>query len=728
MLDKDNQHLFLEDEETDGGSFIANVNKIADNLIPLQELNDKLTPDEVNNLLNLADNVNEVGGNLPIVATGSTEARKLSDRFSDVVNVKDFGAVGDGVTDDTAKIQAAVTACVASGDWLYWPKGTYLTTASISNFHAVRHVGPGAVQRGSDTFWISPSDSQTNRIYVSVDGSSDGLAATSPAAVATALSSLESRGYLKGTWRIVFAAGTYPGGYVFTGVRSRRRIVFEGPDVGGHPNVPTAIIDGVSGQANGLYLQSYVLALVQNIKFQNFTAGSTSAGLVVDYHSNLWTINVHAEGNIWAGLNVNNGTKIFVTGGVFRLNRKGIRIYDNCMVSVGYQSSSSRVQLIDNTEFGVEVRDSSSGHVDYADIERNAVAGMNVWQQSRVASDFVAFVDNPIQIQCQTFATWASHGNTSTFSGSGKNLVFYWSAPSDNRDFYFDEATGRFRWGISGYVTPPLKFNFVAGTSFSGASYPSNARMGIDSDGTTLLALSAPAANSAGIACSTVGASQPGVFQYVFSDNSWRMTLNATDYYRWRTDAYIPVSDNTRTLGASGFRWSVVWSSTGTISTSDAREKTCVFSPDEVLMRAWSKVDFKSFKFIDAVEKKSSEEARIHFGVIAQQVKEAFESEGLDVSRYALFCYDKWDDEYEDVEVIEVEATYDEDGNELTPQVSHVEKKLVTPAGDRYGIRYSEALALEAAYQRWLGKQRDKEIAELKVMLANSKPTGYTLS
>ena len=44
MLDRDNQHLFLEDEETDGGSFIANVNLVADNISILQELNSKLTP------------------------------------------------------------------------------------------------------------------------------------------------------------------------------------------------------------------------------------------------------------------------------------------------------------------------------------------------------------------------------------------------------------------------------------------------------------------------------------------------------------------------------------------------------------------------------------------------------------------------------------------------------------------------------------------------------------
>ena len=194
------------------------------------------------------------------------------------------------------------------------------------------------------------------------------------------------------------------------------------------------------------------------------------------------------------------------------------------------------------------------------------------------------------------------------------------------------------------------------------------------------------------------------------------------------TGDFTPYTDNTRTCGSPKHRWSIIYAGTSAINTSDVREKVSISSVDEALMKAWGKVNFKSFQFIDAVEKKGSEEARVHFGVIAQQVQEAFASEGLDVSKYALFCYDKWNDEYEDIKVIDAEATYDENGNELTPQISHIEKKLVTPAGDRYGIRYSEALALEAAYQRWLGEQRDKEIAELKAMLANSKPTGYILS
>lgn len=51
--------------------------------------------------------------------------RKMGDKAGDIVSVKDFGATGDGSTDDTTSVQAANDAASAAGKQLYFPAGTY---------------------------------------------------------------------------------------------------------------------------------------------------------------------------------------------------------------------------------------------------------------------------------------------------------------------------------------------------------------------------------------------------------------------------------------------------------------------------------------------------------------------------------------------------------------------------------------------------------------------------
>ena len=60
--------------------------------------------------------------------TGAT-ARTVHQKLQELVSVKDFGAVGDGVTNDTTAITAAITA--ANGKTLYFPSGTYLTDPQV---------------------------------------------------------------------------------------------------------------------------------------------------------------------------------------------------------------------------------------------------------------------------------------------------------------------------------------------------------------------------------------------------------------------------------------------------------------------------------------------------------------------------------------------------------------------------------------------------------------------
>lgn len=66
-----------------------------------------------------------------VIATGSSEARALSTRFADRLNVKDFGAVGDGVANDYTALNAALVYVAANGGTIYMPAGTYLIDSGI---------------------------------------------------------------------------------------------------------------------------------------------------------------------------------------------------------------------------------------------------------------------------------------------------------------------------------------------------------------------------------------------------------------------------------------------------------------------------------------------------------------------------------------------------------------------------------------------------------------------
>lgn len=67
-------------------------------------------------------------GDALVTATGGNAARSLANRFADEVNVKDYGAAGDGVTDDRAAIMAAIAA-ITAGATLFFPPGVYRVTS-----------------------------------------------------------------------------------------------------------------------------------------------------------------------------------------------------------------------------------------------------------------------------------------------------------------------------------------------------------------------------------------------------------------------------------------------------------------------------------------------------------------------------------------------------------------------------------------------------------------------
>jgi hypothetical protein len=122
--------------------------------------------------------------------------------------------------------------------------------------------------------------------------------------------------------------------------------------------------------------------------------------------------------------------------------------------------------------------------------------------------------------------------------------------------------------------------------------------------------------------------------------------------------------DNAIDLGSTAARFDDIYATNGTIQTSDRNEKQDIeaLSDAEQRVAAAAKGLLRKFRWISSVEE-NGDDARIHFGIIAQDLQAAFEAEGLDAGRYAMFISSTWTDE--------------ETGEERS----------------RMGVRYSELLA-----------------------------------
>jgi hypothetical protein len=182
--------------------------------------------------------------------------------------------------------------------------------------------------------------------------------------------------------------------------------------------------------------------------------------------------------------------------------------------------------------------------------------------------------------------------------------------------------------------------------------------------------------------------------------NQWRPVDNAGN-----------ASDNTTDIGQINVRLDDIYATNGTIQTSDRNEKQDIEELTEAEQRVAvaCKGLLRKFRWQDAVAEKG-DDARIHFGIIAQDLQDAFAAEGLDAGDYAMFISTTWYEKEVEVPAVEaveaVEATYDDEGAELTPAVEAVEAKDAYTRTDtedeptdgytertRLGVRYPELLA-----------------------------------
>lgn len=740
-----------------------------------------------------------IGDMLPVIAEGSSVPRTLRQRFADLVNVKDFGAKGDGVTDDTAAIQAAID----SGKNVFIPMGVYLCGRELelkTKGQIITGAGAGAGYRSGNINTVisyfdittllfkdpvdglaakkirtrvryrgSASDPQDDPISVCLNVQAEGVVLSDFAIrLKTDVSEFDREqisiidpATATETQRQFLVAqsknlGANWGVGVFVGTRTQVKLnrvnvigYFREANVwldstNGHnmPRFPDLNgnaypSDNVDGGADGFTAKDCMLfggLWGMRVQGPEPKAGSDayetnyydelSGGLVRDRRGAFGCSDLYLEGcQIYGPQHYSHLRRVDMTevgdpvadvekGGAFSIggmagNGTG-RIHGHRYINCRFASNAPFVVRVDRSS-----RDLFLGCTIDNEGQAYDTQGKPITMSADTSFNGLVLTKNAQR--CRFIGTVGNSYSTYTTFLGGRHTVL--SCDSDAEfDNYLSAKTltiGGFDSGCENnssvrVVADPGR---VASMFFGDSNTPAQAAFNWYSTSKNLVfsvgneeLIRMFGDSSKNIRKFYVGGSD-GIG---FSRNEGFSSIYANDEESLRflsghvrtMGSLRPNEDGTAFLGTGSARWSAVFAATGTINTSDEREKTSIVDPDESLMRAWGKVNFKVFQFKDAIEKKGAD-ARLHVGVIAQQVIEAFKSEGLDATRYGLLCYDKWEDEYEDVTVVDQPEVTDEDGNITTPEVSHVEKRLVTAAGDRYGIRYEEVLALECAYQRW---------------------------
>lgn len=301
--------------------------------------------------------------------------------------------------------------------------------------------------------------------------------------------------------------------------------------------------------------------------------------------------------------------------------------------------SSGGAQLnLSNSTFTLGLFTSGSTYSFLPAVNNNVNLGASsfAWKAVYLAGQFV----------WNSYAISAPSGSTTTFLRNDGT----WATPAFTGVSSFNTRTGAVTLssgdvtGALGYT--PYQTGGALGTPSSGNL--TNCTFPTLNQNTTGNAATATTATSATTAINLSGATLTTSSYTLVSSSSLVAIGNTGGTYGVfvnGSSAFAPNVDNTMTCGSSGFRWTTVYATTGTINTSDANQKTEIadLTAAELAVARRIKGLFKTFKFKDAVAAKGAG-ARKHVGVMAQDVQAAFAAEGLDANEYGVFCSDTIDD------------------------------------------------------------------------------------
>jgi hypothetical protein len=529
-------------------------------------------------------------------------ARTVNSKLKDVVSVKDFGAVGDGVADDTA----AFSAAAATGNTVLIPKGTYLITAATTT--ASWRLEKGVVISGLANKGTAGGGVQdTSRLTGSIVSQSSGGANVFKVG--------DSDPWLTGPRDSVDFLSTFmsvsPVGGMAGSFATRSS---DNPT----PNMQTIGVSAFGVNDNTASPEPSWCVYTEAIRYAD-TGPAFGAEMDFVNLGNTYNLTPYSSTGSYSAVTAPTANLWLSVGG----GGSGLAASSN--------NISAAIVLLPN------IKKFNNGII----IRNNSIETGNIL----IAPEYYKYAWNDPSDRTVSTLDHRQH-----FRAIYSDDIA--AAPRDTNRKY--KANG---------TSPTVLGEIIASESNQGfngtVEYP-----GVE----TL------------VTQETNFASSSARFRYTIA------ARNATSGFtvvglNWAGDArFTPTTDNNVNLGAAATRWATVFAGNGIINTSDGRLKQDILelSDKELLVAKELKGLIRRFRYVDAVEKKGAA-ARLHVGVIAQDVVNAFAAQGLDATQYGILCYDEWEDQ---PDTLDSESNVIQEGRK---------------AGNIYGIRYDELLAFVLA-------------------------------
>lgn len=604
--------------------------------------------------------------NSTVVASGSTTNRPLKDRFADVINVKDFGAIGDGVADDTEAIQNALNAAAVFKDTIledsmnyvqncvFFPAGTYIISGTLfvgegttifgasqsSSIIKATHIGI-AIQCGNTDRYYS----QINITRLSIVGNFSGDVSSYDFTTGTTVGIQFIRCVRNCSISecLIFGCSTNIQGISSWTLDIRNNIIQNAKaylihlDNGNNVRIVKNRLDKSGG--NGIYIEK-----------------------VEGYTTNCLEIRDNAIQYCWeSGVLLEACYQVTFSGNDFENNGRGSSTVDNryADIYIAEHPSASSILGVFTLIGNLHTVNDSYERTNFAAIICEKAYSVNIFNEVCLSIDnFLLVDDGSVFVNALGNRIKNPDYPNVTLKGGGPAKYFC----SDLEKSNIPESTS-------------LAFRVVAKDK-------NREDIGcieeiIDANGNSYLRFRVPNFESS---------SYEESFLYIIASKNNNYAVVNGNFRPYKDDEYY--------MGVAANRWKEIFAANSVINTSDEREKQSISSYSDAVLDAWEDVEFRQFLFNNAVAKKGKL-ARIHSGIVAQQVIEAFAAKNIDATKYSLLCYDEWPEEK------------DEAGN------------IIKEAGSRYGIRYSEALCLEAAYQRRRASRLEARVAAIETAIQN---------